>query len=564
MIESLVNGLGYASLLGGVIHKVTDSVYQRSLATNPLSPHLPLATWRLFQGANVLAFVPTLWNAGSSIKNLLTRKEGDRSRDVATLGGSVLTMFPMITSLLAARGFDMTRRFGRFGVLAGALSVAWNLGFATYFAITEREKKSEAVMPFLLQLSLTLLFMSDERSRFLLYGSGDSHRRFLSRMVALSVEKPKLFGTTAAPVPASALHDAEDIARIMARLAETPLYQSMALGAKPPARTLIDNGTRGVHMTIDFHMTTAGPKLIEFNVNGAGAEINAGWQGVLRRMGLLKDPMFPQELAVEEDIFNMFMEEWRAFSRATGRNPLRRPRVGLVVDENLPKMEYRREFEETARLWRERGIYTVVGDSRSLRHVPDDSLVYSRLPLLPEFEHPVMDRALEAGRACITATPRRYGLILDKRILIRLREMAAGQHPDLPLNAAERALLGRVVPNTRLLGNATERQGLWVEKDFLFFKLPDSFGGRTVYPGTEITRAQFNALPAECIVQELIPPPTVNVPGHGTFKYDVRFYAYNGRVYFGAARLYQGAKTNRIADGGGWVPLVLEKLGAVA
>jgi hypothetical protein len=53
-----------------------------------------------------------------------------------------------------------------------------------------------------------------------------------------------------------------------------PAYQAHAL-AQAPAIARLPGKARGVFMGYDFHLTEAGPKLIEINTNAGGGLLNA-------------------------------------------------------------------------------------------------------------------------------------------------------------------------------------------------------------------------------------------------------------------------------------------------
>ena len=57
--------------------------------------------------------------------------------------------------------------------------------------------------------------------------------------------------------------------------------------------------------------------------------------------------------------------------------------------------------------------------------------------------------------------------------------------------------------------------------------------------------------------QRLAPPPTVEVPGYGEMKYDLRLFAYRGRILGVTARLYRGQVTNLRTEGGGFARVTL-------
>ena len=86
------------------------------------------------------------------------------------------------------------------------------------------------------------------------------------------------------------------------------------------------------------------------------------------------------------------------------------------------------------------------------------------------------------------------------------------------------------------------------------------FGARAVYRGDKLTKKVWEQIQqGQYIAQALVPPPlrAIQVGDSATeLKFDLRAYAYAGRVQLLAARTYSGQTTNFRTEGGGFAPVM--------
>ncbi|HET6720980.1 MAG TPA: hypothetical protein VFH22_15110, partial [Rhodocyclaceae bacterium] len=151
-----------------------------------------------------------------------------------------------------------------------------------------------------------------------------------------------------------------------------------------------------------------------------------------------------------------------------------------------------------------------------------------------------------------------HRLAADKRNLELLSDENFRRGLDLapPDEAALRAALLPMRPV-----RAADAEALWATRKQWFFKPAAGFGSKAVYRGDKITRRVFDdVLAGDYVAQAFAAPAEYPVAWpDGTLsalRYDVRNYAYRGRVMAVAARLYQGQTTNFRTPGGGFAPMV--------
>lgn len=402
--------------------------------------------------------------------------------------------------------------------------------------------------------------------RDLLQARMDARLRVEAQQLAQT--HPHLFSAT--PVFIST----EDEGRIRAavaalhRAAALPGYRDAAL-ARAPEIARHEFGPLGVFMGYDFHLTAAGPRLIEINTNAGGALIHATAVSAHRACCSPADSRFrvdPDLREFDRAVIGMFLAEW---SSQRGAQPLRT----IAIVDDAPASQYLApEFSLARLLFVTHGIAAVVADPRELAWrsgalwhpaLPADTpvdLVYNRLTDfdLSQPGHEALRTAYEAGAAVLTPHPRAHALYADKRNLVALSDDAQLAAWGAP--APDRDVLRAVVPRTELVTPAAAER-LWSERRRLFFKPTGGYGSRGAYRGDKLTRRVWGEIAAGGFVAQALVPPSeriVDVDGQATrLKLDVRAYAYAGQVQLLAARTYAGQTTNFRTAGGGFSPVVV-------
>jgi hypothetical protein len=391
-------------------------------------------------------------------------------------------------------------------------------------------------------------------------GLGDAARQVLDA-------RPHLFSATTVFVSQAVARTIADTVAAVERVSALPGYRARAL-AQAPAIARHDFGPSGVFMGFDFHVGGNQPRLIEINTNAGGALLNLALMRAQRGCCAgqpAPGPGLPGPDALEREFLGVFLEEWRS---QRGAAPLRS--VAIVDDD--PAAQYLApEFELYRRLFEREGIAARVVDGRELAwrdgclRAPGPEgaavdLVYNRLTDfdLSDPAHEALRAAYEAGAAVLTPNPRAHALQADKRKLELLGDAAL----LAAWGAAEGDLriLSATVPRTRQVTPEAADE-LWAQRRRLFFKPVAGYGAKAAWRGDKLTKRVWGEILAGSFVaQELVPPPQRAVDLDGApsgLKFDLRAYAYRGRVQMLAARIYSGQTTNFRTPGGGFAPVVV-------
>lgn len=381
-------------------------------------------------------------------------------------------------------------------------------------------------------------------------------RQHLARVFGESAlaERPSLFSGVCVGASPAELDAMARFVAAMDRVVAAPAWRD-AVGAASVDAPASATRASGVCMGYDFHLTPAGPKLIEINTNAGGlalvAELMTAW-------GLTGN-------AVLDATFAMFSGEWDAASPALAA-PRALRRIAIV--DEAPAAQYLSpEFRRFAALFEANGVRTVVADPADLAWneasgrllcagEPVD-FIYNRLTdfSLSTPSSGALRSAWMAGAIVLSPHPLAHRLLADKRNLVLLADPSF--RATLGLGADDEAALAAcVLPIVEV--KAGDAEALWSRRKSLFFKPAAGFGGRAAYRGDKLTKRVFDEiLQGGYVAQEFAPPSELG-EGEGRLKVDVRNYAYRGRVLAVAARLYQGQTTNFRTPGGGFAPVVAQ------
>jgi hypothetical protein len=333
-------------------------------------------------------------------------------------------------------------------------------------------------------------------------------------------------------------------------------------------------GNFGAFMGYDFHLTPAGPRLIEINTNAGGALVNGLHTAALcdpEKLACLCADLLPVE-TIEERLVAQFVAEFEAV-----HGPGARPRRVAIADESPEQQFLRTEFELMRALFERSGIEARICDTSALAPAGEGGLALAGEPIdlvylrdtdfTLETERVAALRAAYLARAVVvTPSPREYFLLADKRRLALLSSPAAlaalGARPE------EAALLGEVVPETRLVAEF-DTEALWRERRSWVFKPATAFGSRAVYRGDKISRKRFDEVRQVpgYLVQRHAPPGEIQVEtseGPCAMKFDVRAYAYRDEILLLGARVYQGQVTNLRSPGGGFSAICVARAPQIA
>jgi hypothetical protein len=392
--------------------------------------------------------------------------------------------------------------------------------------------------------------------------AGDDQAQALDRWLH---DRPHLFASTVVFLSEETAQQIAACVAAIEHVVHLPAYQQQAL-ARSPEIARIDWGPRGVCMGFDFHLDASGPKLIEVNTNAGGLMLNLqlarAQRACCEELDWALSGREPSLEQVEQDVFEMFLDEWCLQGRSG------QPKLVGIVDERPSEQYLAPEFVAFQRFFEQRGLRASVIDVAALTSTdgrlsaegrPVD-LVYNRLTDF-YFEAPesqALRAAYLAGSAVVTPHPRAHALYADKRNLAVLSDDAVLARWGV--EAPWRQTLQRAVPRTELV-TPERAEELWARRRTLFFKPAGGYGAKAAYRGDKLTRRVWEEiLRGDYVAQALVAPAArfVEVDGvRADLKFDVRAYAYAGRVQLLAARIYAGQTTNFRTAGGGFAPVVV-------
>jgi hypothetical protein len=356
--------------------------------------------------------------------------------------------------------------------------------------------------------------------------------------------------------------DFEAICRTVAalhRIAHQAAYQAhVDAGADEVARHRIAN--TGVFMGYDFHLTPAGPRLIEINTNAGGALLNGLHTASLCdpvKLACLCSELIPVE-TMQARLARTFEAELQA------AHPDAALRLLAIADDQPDAQFLRPEFELFRQLFANAGIDAQVCDVRDLAF--DGSALMldgRRLDLVYlrdtdwRFEHE-RSRALRAAyladAVVVTPSPREHHLLANKQRLTLFSSADALRR--FGATSDEVALLGAVVPETRFL-DQLGLEAAWGTRREWVFKPAMAYASRAVYRGDKISRRKLEEIVqlGGFVAQRRVEPgevPVATSDGPRNMKFDVRAYAYRDEVLLLGARAYEGQVTNLRTPGGGF------------
>lgn len=356
----------------------------------------------------------------------------------------------------------------------------------------------------------------------------------------LLAARPNLFSAATVPVSAGNMAAMRELIAAVECVVALPTWREK-VGAGDTASGVAGSAA-GAFMGYDFHLTPAGPQLIEINTNAGG--------GLLAAMQAGRD-----------DVMDAYVAMFRA---ECGEHELK----ALAIVDAQPESQYLHpEFLAFQQLFARHGITAVICDPTDLLLCHGSvwyeetrlDLIYNRVTdftLTGDVQTALREAWLQ-GAAVVTPNPRHHALYADKRNLVALTD--AAQLAVWGVDAATRATLLAGIPRTELV-DPLRADDFWARRKQLFFKPAAGFGSKAAYRGDKVTKRVFEEILAgEYVAQQLALPSTVAVTVDGEavdLKVDLRNYVYRGEVQLVAARLYQGQTTNFRTPGGGFARVI--------
>lgn len=381
-------------------------------------------------------------------------------------------------------------------------------------------------------------------------------------------QHPHLFSDTAVFISPQDLQQMQALVAAFERLTRSSHYRQTLLARFP--EPLPDRGTAGVFMGYDFHLSDAGPRLIEINTNAGGGFLNAALVGAqIACCQPQSVVMHSQQHRIEQSFVQMFLQEWR---HQRGDRPL----STLAIVDDQPEQQFLfPEFQLAQQLFADAGIECVIADAAELEHHQgklmhsgrEIQMVYNRLTdfYLTEPHHQTLRLAHHLADVVLSPDPFHYTLYADKRNLTVASR--ADFLTQCELDTKDRQVLLELIPATLML-NSDNAGYLWQHRRDYFFKPATGFGSRAAYRGDKLTKRVWSEiqnpgpghLEGGYIAQQLVLPSQRAVLHDGlptALKMDIRAYVYGGHIQLLAARLYQGQTTNLRTAGGGFAPVFI-------
>jgi hypothetical protein len=165
------------------------------------------------------------------------------------------------------------------------------------------------------------------------------------------------------------------------------------------------------------------------------------------------------------------------------------------------------------------------------------------------------------GGVCgFSPNPKEYILLADKRRLVPMTQpgwLESVATSNISIDAIRDVLLP-----TWHIRDFSDASEIWRKRKQLFFKPPQSYGGKGAYRGASISRKVFSRVMDEnTLIQQYVPAPKITFENDNTaaeWKYDLRAYAYGSEVQLLVARIYQGQITNFSQNHGGYCPVYVQ------
>ncbi|MBY0386416.1 hypothetical protein K2X05_14770 [bacterium] len=294
--------------------------------------------------------------------------------------------------------------------------------------------------------------------------------------------------------------------------------------------------------SLDVHINENNDlKIIEINTNASSYLVNT--EHVLTKK--LKD-------------FSDAKEKLKMSFQKTFGDRLRKENLFLVIDENPQQQNMYFEFLMFCDfLKKEFSVECHIADPKELTINSEKQILWQNRPIAGIYNrctdfyfanYPALAEAFRFDKTLISPNPWGYQTLADKNLLVDWSTK------DLKLPALQKALL-----KTYRFSDFKDADELWSQRSRFFFKPPNAYGSRSVYNGKSISKTVYQRIySADYIAQEIVPAPLVKMiydQQEHTFKYDLRFYFFEGEIHLAVARLYQGQLTNLQTPLGGLTPL---------
>lgn len=344
-------------------------------------------------------------------------------------------------------------------------------------------------------------------------------------------------------LPSSVLKQAQTAISLLFSMREKQSYKDHYKNLIA-AKGLRDPGNKSIMMSYDFHIDeNQNLKLIEINTNAA-----------FLILGHQLYQMKKQSLPVPDFSLQEIADNIRTELRLQDKEALPNLKISIVDD----KPEEQRLFVEFLvynEFFKSLGWDSRIQDYRNLFQDFEPDFIYNRYTdfFLSEPTSEILREKFLNRSVCLSPNPYEYLLLADKQRLIDW--VQPGFLESHGFVGEDLELLKTVLPQSYDLCQSNAEE-IWTKRKKLFFKPKNAFGSKQSFRGSSISRKAFDELlKDDTIAQDFIPAPeqSFETPeGPQNFKFDLRCYAYQGRLQLIVARLYQGQVTNLRTPYGGF------------
>lgn len=315
-------------------------------------------------------------------------------------------------------------------------------------------------------------------------------------------------------------------------------------------KQLVDPRNKSILMSYDFHIDeNENLKLIEINTNAAFLALG---EQMYSSRGI--------QMPVADFNINEIRSNIEEELRLQGKE-ISSPLKVAIIDENPTQQRLFIEFLVFEELFRSWGWDTRILDYRDLFQDFQPEFIYNRFTdffLTEPSSHTLRNKFIQRD-ICLSPNPFEYFLLADKQRMIDWME--TGFLESHGFTGPDLQLLQLCLPKSYNV-NAENSAEIWSKRKSLFFKPKNAFGSKQSFRGGSISHKAFQETLAEnMIAQEFVPAPEkiFETPtGPQKFKFDLRCYAYKGRLQLVIARLYQGQVTNLRTPLGGFAPVIFQ------
>lgn len=292
-----------------------------------------------------------------------------------------------------------------------------------------------------------------------------------------------------------------------------------------------------VLMSFDFYCHNSRLQLLEINTNASGIFL-----------AFLLEQYHGVENGIQfDDVHHMFR---RAFPKI---------KTGIaIVDESPLQQKTYFEQEQFLRFFEFHGYPAFIWDLKDItfndpffkKGSQQVKCIYNRCCDFYLSTPSALQEGYQQHPASINPHPYDYYLFADKLRLTQFGDPLFLE--SLNLTEEEIKSILNVVAHAKTVSDY-DTDTLWKERKKLFFKPRQSYGSKGSYKGESLSKKVFEQI----VSGNYIAQPYIQADSQHGFKYDLRFYVYDGTVLGVVARLFQGQVTNFQTENGGFASVFL-------